>query len=300
MRTLSRAMTIVAAGAAALGLAALPAAAAATPSAATPSPAVFVQNDNPAGNVVFAYHRASDGTLTLANRYPTGGFGGVLAGSVVDHLASQGAVALDAAHGLLFAVNAGSDTVSVFAVSGDRLALRQTLRSGGSFPVSVTVSGNTAYVLNAREGGAVSGFRIDRQRVEPIARSPARSALTRRLLRSSRTRRARSRLHRTAISCSLRQRRMATTSLCSVSTRPVAWARRHSTHCQTPFHLLQPSTRSVICSSPKPGRTRWSASRSDTRVASPSSNRWRRRKSPPAGSSKPTDSGTRPTRVAGR
>ncbi len=171
MRTLSRAMTIVAAGAAALGLAALPAAAAATPSAATPSPAVFVQNDNPAGNVVFAYHRASDGTLTLANRYPTGGFGGVLAGSVVDHLASQGAVALDAAHGLLFAVNAGSDTVSVFAVSGDRLALRQTLRSGGSFPVSVTVSGNTAYVLNAREGGAVSGFRIDRQRVEPIARS---------------------------------------------------------------------------------------------------------------------------------
>lgn len=168
MRTLTRAMTIAAVGAAALALAALPAAAAPDLS---PAQAVFVQNDNPSGNVVFAYQRASNGTLTLAGRYPTGGFGGVLAGSVVDHLASQGSLTLDAPHGLLFAVNAGSDTVSVFAVRGDRLALRQTLRSGGSFPVSVTVSGGIAYVLNARAGGAVSGFRIGQQRVEPILRS---------------------------------------------------------------------------------------------------------------------------------
>jgi 6-phosphogluconolactonase (cycloisomerase 2 family) len=159
-------MTIAAIGATALALAASPGTA-----AARPSPAVFVQNDNPSGNVVFVYDRASDGTLTLAGRYATGGFGGVLAGSVVDHLASQGSLTLDTRHGLLFAVNAGSDTVSVFWVRGDQLTLRQTLRSGGSFPVSVTVSGNTAYVLNAREGGAVSGFHIDHQRVEPIVRS---------------------------------------------------------------------------------------------------------------------------------
>lgn len=166
MRTLSRAMTIAAVGSAALALVALPAAA-----AARPSPAVFVQNDNPAGNVVFAYDRAPDGTLTLAGRYATGGFGGILAGSVVDHLASQGSLTLDTRHGLLFAVNAGSNTVSVFVVRGDGLTLRQTLRSGGSFPVSVTVSGNTAYVLNAREGGTVSGFHIEHQHVEPIVRS---------------------------------------------------------------------------------------------------------------------------------
>jgi 6-phosphogluconolactonase (cycloisomerase 2 family) len=166
MRSLCRAMTLAAVGTAALGLAALPAAA-----AVRPSPAVFVQNDNPSGNVVFAYDRASDGTLTLAGSYPTGGLGGILEGSVVDHLASQGAVALDATHDLLFAVNAGSDSVSVFAVSGDRLARQQTLRSGGSFPVSVTVSGNVAYVLNARGGGTVSGFRIDHRHVQPIAHS---------------------------------------------------------------------------------------------------------------------------------
>src|SRR5580704_18858258 len=99
--------------------------------------AVFVQTDNLAGNQVVAYHRAADGTLTLAGTYATGGLGGQLSGSVVDHLASQGSLGYDRATGLLFAVNAGSDTVSVFAASGDRLALRQVIGSGGAFPVSV-------------------------------------------------------------------------------------------------------------------------------------------------------------------
>ena len=51
---------------------------------------VFVQTDNTAGNQVVAYHRNVDGTLTLAGTYDTGGLGGQLTGSVVDHLASQG------------------------------------------------------------------------------------------------------------------------------------------------------------------------------------------------------------------
>ena len=51
---------------------------------------VFVQTDNTAGNQVVAYDRADNGTLTAANAYDTGGLGGVLDGSVVDHLASQG------------------------------------------------------------------------------------------------------------------------------------------------------------------------------------------------------------------
>lgn len=156
---------------AALGLALTAFVPFASASAATSSPAVFVQNDNPAGNTVFAYDRAADGTLTLAGSYPTGGLGGVLNGSAVDHLASQGALALDPAHGLLFAVNAGSDTVSVFGVDRDRLSLLQTLPSGGSFPVSVAVSGNLAYVLNARDGGSVQALRIDHRHVQQIADS---------------------------------------------------------------------------------------------------------------------------------
>ena len=62
---------------------------------------------------------------------------------------SQGSLTYDPLHGLLYAVNAGSNTVSVFSVSGDQLALRQVIPSGGSFPVSVAVHGSSVYVLNA-------------------------------------------------------------------------------------------------------------------------------------------------------
>ena len=57
-------------------------------------------------------------------------------------------------------MNAGSDTISVFAVRGDRLALREVLRPGGAFPVSVAVHGNLVYVLNALNGGSVQGYRV--------------------------------------------------------------------------------------------------------------------------------------------
>ena len=106
--------------------------------------AVFVQTDNTAGNRVVAYRRAADGTLTPAGSYATGGRGGILAGSVVDHTASQGSLTYDPRHGLLFAVNAGSNTISVFAVHGDRLGLREVLSSGGTFPVSVAVHGRSS------------------------------------------------------------------------------------------------------------------------------------------------------------
>ncbi len=119
---------------------------------------VFVQSDNPAGNTVVAYDRSGDGSLHQAGVYQTGGDGGVLTGSVVDHLASQGSLAYDRAHGLLYAVNAGSDTVTVFGVHGDRLTRRQVIGSGGTFPVSIAVHGSVLYVLNARDGGSVQGY----------------------------------------------------------------------------------------------------------------------------------------------
>ena len=125
-----------------------------------PDHVVFVQTDNTAGNTVVAYDRSSTGQLTQVGTYPTGGLGGVLAGSVVDHTASQGALAFDPRHNLLYAVNAGSNTVSVFAVLGDKLALIQVVPSGGTFPVSVAVSGDVVYVLNAENGGALQGYRV--------------------------------------------------------------------------------------------------------------------------------------------
>ena len=156
-RTLFAAAAVASAAAVAL---AVPAAASAAPihgrSAGTATgPAVFVQTDNTAGNQVVAYARASDGTLTLAGTYPTGGLGGQLAGSVVDHLASQGSLQYDAAQHLLVAVNAGSNSVTVFGVHGTRLHQRQIIGSGGQFPVSVAIHGNLVYVLNALRGGSV-------------------------------------------------------------------------------------------------------------------------------------------------
>jgi hypothetical protein len=136
----------------------------ATPALAAPASAgfehsasaVFVQTDGLSGNAVVAYDRAPDGSLHQAGTYATGGLGGALAGSVVDHLASQGSLVFD--RGLLYAVNAGSNTVTVFAVHGDRLIRVETIGSGGAFPVSVATHGALVYVLNARNGGTVQGF----------------------------------------------------------------------------------------------------------------------------------------------
>jgi 6-phosphogluconolactonase (cycloisomerase 2 family) len=162
--------TLAATALATTGALAGPASAATTPNwlRTGAARAVFVQTDNTAGNAVVAYDRADDGTLTLAGTYPTGGLGGQLTGSVVDHLASQGSLSYDRADGSLYAVNAGSNTVSVFAVRGDRLRLRQVAGSGGTFPVSIAVHGDLVYVLNAENGGSVSGFWAWGGRLLPI------------------------------------------------------------------------------------------------------------------------------------
>ena len=130
MRTEFRLAVAAAAALAATALFAGPAVAAPAhatePPAAHPSAsAVFVQTDGLAGNAVVAYDRAPDGSLHQAGVYPTGGLGGALTGSVVDHLASQGSLVAD--RGLLYAVNAGSNTVTVFAVRGDRLIRLEVL-----------------------------------------------------------------------------------------------------------------------------------------------------------------------------
>ena len=122
------------------------------------SGAVFVQTDDPSGNSVVAYGRDRDGRLHEAATYATGGDGGVLAGSVVDHLASQGALQYDRRAGLVYVTNAGSNTISVFRAHGTHLRQVQVIGSGGTFPVSITVHGHAVYVLDARDGGVVQGY----------------------------------------------------------------------------------------------------------------------------------------------
>jgi DNA-binding beta-propeller fold protein YncE len=122
--------------------------------------AVFVQTDNVAGNAIVAYRRSPQGRLTQAGTYPTGGKGGALEGAKVDFLASQGGLALDPETGLLFAVNAGSDTITEFAVDGAKLTKEATVPSGGEFPVSIAVHDDSLFVLNALGGGSIQGYTL--------------------------------------------------------------------------------------------------------------------------------------------
>ena len=139
---------------------------------------VFVQTDNPAGNEIAAYDRAEDGSLALAATYSTGGLGGVLNGSVVNHLLSLDSLTYDQGNGLLYAVNAGSNTVSVFSVHGDQLLLRHVVSSGGVFPVSVAVHGSFVYVLNAENGGSIQGYVASSGQLIPIPGSSRTLGLT--------------------------------------------------------------------------------------------------------------------------
>jgi len=118
---------------------------------------VFVQTDSSSGNKIDVYDQAPTGA-TFAGSYATGGNGGVESGAVVDSLASQSSLVVDPGASALYAVNAGSNTISVFFVWGDHLFLLQVLPSGGEFPVSISVRGDLLYVLNAGGTGSVQGY----------------------------------------------------------------------------------------------------------------------------------------------
>jgi 6-phosphogluconolactonase len=62
---------------------------------------------------------------------------------------------------LLFAVNAGSNSVTIFRVSGHTLTATNTVSSGGTMPVSLTVRGNLVYLVNAGGVPNISGFKVD-------------------------------------------------------------------------------------------------------------------------------------------
>jgi 6-phosphogluconolactonase (cycloisomerase 2 family) len=160
MKPIWKLVAVAAGGTAAAVLPALSASAATAPAGShqASAHAVFVQTDSTAGNTIVAYQRTASGGLEQVGSYPTGGKGGILNGSVVDHLASEGSLAYGSQASLLYAVNAGSNTITVFSVSGDKLVRDQVISSGGQFPVSIAVHGHQVYVLNALGGASVSGF----------------------------------------------------------------------------------------------------------------------------------------------
>jgi 6-phosphogluconolactonase (cycloisomerase 2 family) len=132
---------------------------------------VFVQTNELSGNRIVVLDRGADGGLSEAGRYPTGGLGGRAEGAVSDWLASQGSLVFDERRTLLLAVNAGSDTVTSFRVQKDRLKRLDVEPSGGSFPASIAVHDDVAYVLNAGGEGRLQGFTIRGNGLRPLAGS---------------------------------------------------------------------------------------------------------------------------------
>lgn len=139
---------------------------------------VFVQSNDLQHNAVLAFRRDAGGALSPAGSFATGGRGGAQTGNPFDPLASQDSLVFDKAHGMLIAVNAGSNSVTTFRVSGDRLTGRRVVASGGDFPASVAVSGDVAYVLNAGGRTNVSGFRITGTGLSPIGGSTRELGIT--------------------------------------------------------------------------------------------------------------------------
>lgn len=112
---------------------------------------VFVMT-NETANSVAVFRRHADGSLIWQANVPTGGMGSGAG------LGSQGALALSANGRWLFAVNAGSNQVSVFRVGPKGLKLTDIESSMGTMPVSVSVDAGRVYVLNDGGSGNIAGF----------------------------------------------------------------------------------------------------------------------------------------------
>jgi 6-phosphogluconolactonase (cycloisomerase 2 family) len=114
--------------------------------------AVYTQDNDPAGNAVQRFDRAADGTLSPGRSFPTGGAGLATLGG------RQGAVELSDDEAFVYAVNAGSNTVTSFRVTADGLALAGTVASGGVTPTSIDERDGRVYVLNSGGTPNVTAF----------------------------------------------------------------------------------------------------------------------------------------------
>ncbi len=140
--------------------------AAASPAVASAQPftgTAFTETNAASGNSVLVYARDALGHLHHVGTAPTGGAG------TDANLGSQGAVALGSQGRRLYAVNAGSNTVSVFGVLGAHVWREAVVPSGGTQPISVAVGQGTVYVLNAGGTPNVAAFRITRRGLHPLA-----------------------------------------------------------------------------------------------------------------------------------
>lgn len=126
---------------------------------------VYTMTNAADGNAILMFaHRPAQGLVSLGS--VAGGGRGTGSG-----LGNQGALALSHDHRWLYAVNAGSDSISVFRVWRGRLKLIDSVDSNGAQPVSLSVHGDLLYVLNAGSD-SIAGFSVnDNGTLRPLADS---------------------------------------------------------------------------------------------------------------------------------
>jgi len=125
-----------------------------------PLKAVYTEDNSPGTNQVLVFARGSNGTIPKTPTQVVASGGGGLQTQppfgfpMVD---SQGALDLTQDGSLLFAVNAGSNSISSFKVTSSGPHLVDTISSGGTEPISLTHNGHLLYVLN-EDSGNIAGF----------------------------------------------------------------------------------------------------------------------------------------------
>lgn len=129
--------------------------------------AVFAMTNIAFRNEIVVFSRAANGTLTAVDRVQTGGSG------KGDDFDTRGGLTLSDDHRFLYACNAGSNEISVFAVDGTRLTLIQKIFSEGVVPESLTLHGNLLYVLNGSVAdNSITGFTVAGDgRLTPLSNS---------------------------------------------------------------------------------------------------------------------------------
>jgi 6-phosphogluconolactonase len=132
---------------------------------------VYVLNNDLSGsNSLTVFNRVGDGSLSLLGTTSIGGLGSLAA--FAD--GTQGSLILTDEGERLFAVDAGSNQISVVNVHDGQLSLAGVFPSGGDGPVSLTYRNALLYVLNAANASQasanVAGFHVDAKgKLHPIA-----------------------------------------------------------------------------------------------------------------------------------
>lgn len=122
--------------------------------AESPEGAAFAMTNETSDNRIVTYRRAANGALDRVGSISTRGRG------IGVDLDTQSGLELSPDHGFLYAVNAGSDDVTVFSVNGTELTFLQKVYAGDQ-PNSLTMHRNLLYVLNGSvAGNGIRGFRV--------------------------------------------------------------------------------------------------------------------------------------------